>query len=132
MRIAALVLDRARGLEDGASLHLGDLREGDAETAAAQPEHRILLMQLFDARQQRTQLLELGRAGLGVFEVFDLHSRSFRLGRNLCKGGSIVRMTTGSPSIDLNRPAKSARCMGKSFFSAALRSFSLSARIMAR
>ena len=41
-------------------------------------------------------------------------------------------MVTGSDSMDLKRPAKSARCMGSSFLRAARRSFSLSARIMAR
>ena len=37
-----------------------------------------------------------------------------------------------NPSIARNTPIKSARCMGSSFFSAVRRSFSLSARIMAR
>ena len=41
-------------------------------------------------------------------------------------------MVTGSPSISRNRPMKSERCIGSSFFSAARRSFSLFARIMAR
>ena len=66
MRIAALQLDRDRGLDDGARLHLGDLRERDAEAASTQPEHGVLLVQLFNARQQRAQFLELGRARLGV------------------------------------------------------------------
>ena len=65
------------------SLHLGDLGERDAETAAAQPEHRILLVQLFNACQQRTQLLELGRAGLGIFEVLDFDQQVFPLGQEL-------------------------------------------------
>src|ERR1017187_10081863 len=40
--------------------------------------------------------------------------RSSRFGRNSCSGGSSVRMTTGKPSIAMNRPAKSLRCMGRS------------------
>ena len=40
-------------------------------------------MQLFDARQQRTQFLELGRAGLGVFQVRDLDQQIFALGQEL-------------------------------------------------
>ena len=57
--------------------------------------------------------------------------RSSRLGRNSCSGGSSVRMTTGKPSMALNRPAKSLRCMGSSFCSALRRVFSSRARIMA-
>src|SRR5215469_8389970 len=47
--------DRHRRLEDGARLHLGDLRIGDAEPAAAMAEHGIELVQLLDAREQRWQ-----------------------------------------------------------------------------
>ncbi len=83
MRIAALSLDRDRGLDDGARLHLGDLRERDAEAASAQPEHGVLLVQLFHASQQRPQLLELGRAGLGVFKVLDFDQQVFTFGKEL-------------------------------------------------
>jgi hypothetical protein len=83
MRIAALVLDRDGGLDNGANLHLGDLGEGDAETAAAQSEHGVLLVQLFDPRQQRAQFLELGRAGLGVCQVLNLDHQIFALGQEL-------------------------------------------------
>ena len=83
VRIAALVLDVDGGLEDGARLHLGDLGEGDAEAAAAQAEHGVGLVQLLDARQQRAQFLELGRAGLGVFQVRDLDQQIFALGQEL-------------------------------------------------
>ena len=34
------------GFEDGARLHLGDLRIGDAEAAAAMAEHRVEFVQL--------------------------------------------------------------------------------------
>ena len=40
-------------------------------------------------------------------------------------------MTTGKPSMASNRPAKSLRCMGRSFASALRRSFSFSLRIIA-
>jgi hypothetical protein len=36
-------------LEDGAGLHLGNLRVGDRQTAAAMAEHRVELVQLIDA-----------------------------------------------------------------------------------
>src|ERR1035438_10007828 len=57
--------------------------------------------------------------------------RSSRLGRNSCSGGSIVRMTTGRPSMASNRPTKSLRCMGSSLARALRRAFSSRARIMA-
>jgi len=41
--------------------------------------------------------------------------RSSRLGRNSCSGGSRVRITTGNPSIAVNRPAKSLRCHRQQF-----------------
>ncbi len=83
MRIAALQLDRDRGLDDGARLHLGNLRERDAEAASTQPEHGVLLVQLFNARQQRAQFLELGRARLGVYEVLNFDQQIFALGQEL-------------------------------------------------
>src|SRR5579863_5989951 len=83
MRIAALRLDCNRSLNDGASLHLGNLRERDAETAATKAKHRILLVQLFNASQQRAQLLELGRLGLGGLDAGDLDQQVFSLGQEL-------------------------------------------------
>ncbi len=64
-------------------LHLGDLGEGDAQAASAQSEHGVLLVQLLHPRQQRAQFLELGRAGLGVFQVLDLHHQILALGQEL-------------------------------------------------
>ena len=43
---AALLLDFDGGLEDGARLHFGDFGVGDAEAAAAVPEHGVELVQL--------------------------------------------------------------------------------------
>ena len=117
------------GFEDGARLHLGDLGIGDAETAAAMAEHRVELVQLFDALQQLGQLLlQVAHRDAVLRRHFLLRLcsrrsgsrarstiRSSRLGRNSCSGGSSVRITTGKPSIALNRPAKSLRCMGSSF-----------------
>src|ERR1035441_10230373 len=57
--------------------------------------------------------------------------RSSRLGRNSWSGGSSVRMTTGKPFMAVKRPAKSLRCMGRSFNRALRRLFSSRARIMA-
>ncbi len=42
-------LDLCCSFKDCASLHLGDLRIDDAEAAAAEAEHRIEFMELFDA-----------------------------------------------------------------------------------
>ena len=56
----ALLRDLHGRFEDGARLHLGDLGIGDAETAAAMAEHRVELVQLFDALQQ------FGQHGLEV------------------------------------------------------------------
>ncbi len=83
VRIAAVILDVDRGLEDGARLHFGDLGERDAETAAAQAEHGVDFVQLLDAGQQNAQFLQLGRAGLGVFEMLDFDQQLFALGQEL-------------------------------------------------
>ena len=83
VRIAAVVLDVDRGLEDGARLHLGNLGERDAEAASAQAEHGVDLVQFLHAGQQRAQFLELGRARLGVFKVRDFDQQIFALGQEL-------------------------------------------------
>ena len=49
----AFLLDDGRRLEHRARLHLRDLRVADAEPAAAEAEHRVELVQLFDARLNR-------------------------------------------------------------------------------
>ena len=79
----ALLLELERGLDDGARLHLGDLRVGDAETAATVAEHGVLLMQFLDAGEDDAQLLELGRAGLGELQLLDLDEKIFALGQEL-------------------------------------------------
>src|SRR5262249_34288522 len=48
-RLAGPGRDRARGADDRTNLHLVDLRPLQAEPAAARPEHRVRLLQLFDA-----------------------------------------------------------------------------------
>ena len=53
-------------------------------------------------------------------------------GRNSWRGGSSKRTVTGRPSIALKIPKKSSRCIGSSLLRAALRPFSLSARIISR
>ena len=49
LHLDLLLRDIGRGFEDGARLHLGDFRIGDAETAAAMAEHRVEFVQLRDA-----------------------------------------------------------------------------------
>ncbi len=58
-------------------MHLGDLRERDAQAAAAKAEHGVGLVQLLNPRQQRTKLVQLGRLGIGVFEVLNFHQQIF-------------------------------------------------------
>src|SRR5262245_19782443 len=53
------------GLEDRAGLHLGDFRISDAETAASMSEHRVELVQLFDAGEQ------LGQSALEIANALD-------------------------------------------------------------
>ena len=48
MDVDALGLDVAGRLEDGARLHPGDLGVDDAQAAAAQAEHRVVLVQVVD------------------------------------------------------------------------------------
>ena len=48
VHVDALGLDVAGGLEDGARLHAGDLRVDDAQAAAAQAEHGVVLVQVVD------------------------------------------------------------------------------------
>ena len=96
-----------RGLEDRASLHFRDLRIGDAEPAAAMPQHRVRLAQRFldDATQ-------LGPSECPAFARAACSLRR-RAGRNSCSGGSSSRIVTGSPSIASKIPSKSARCIGQ-------------------
>ena len=48
LNVHAFFLELARGLEDGARLHLGYFRIGDAETAAPVAQHGVELMERFD------------------------------------------------------------------------------------
>ncbi len=100
-----LLRELAGGLDDRARLHLGDLGVRDAEPDAAMPEHRIELVELLDAAQQRVLLVELLAASCPCASSVAMSTiRSSRFGRNSCSGGSIVRMVTGVPCIALNTP----------------------------
>ena len=57
--VDVLLSQRDRRFQNGAHLHLDDLRIEHAEPNAAQPEHRILLAHAFDGAQQRLFGLEL-------------------------------------------------------------------------
>ncbi len=62
--LAALLEDLAGGLEDGAHLHFGDFRVGDAEAHAAVAEHRVVFAQAFRALGElRLVHAELGAQG---------------------------------------------------------------------
>ena len=69
LHLHAFFRDLDGRFEDGARLHFGDLGIGDAETAAAQAEHRVDFVQLLNAIEQSVKLLQLGRAGLGDLRV---------------------------------------------------------------
>src|ERR1700731_3858769 len=64
-RLARALCRFDRRLEDGARLHLGDLRIGDREPTAAEAEHRVELVQVAGAVGE---LLRVGpsRASFGV------------------------------------------------------------------
>ena len=50
--IDALLLQPHRRLDDGARLHLDDLGKQEAEAATAEPEHRVLLVEVPDCGQE--------------------------------------------------------------------------------
>ena len=64
-RLAGALAGLDRGLEDGARLHLGDLRIGDREAAAAEAEHRVELVQLARAVGELLRIGAHGRRDLG-------------------------------------------------------------------
>ena len=102
--MAARRLDRDQRVEDGPGLDLHEVRDHQAEAAAAQPEHRVLLVQALDRREQdacppRSRRRRSARV--------TLTSCSSRFGRNSWSGGSMSRMTTGRPSIARKMPSKS-------------------------
>ena len=75
--------------ENGARLHLGNLRIGDAETAAAVSEHGVELVQLLDAGEQRRQkLLQIADHLRSVVFVLP-HQRLLLLRVNDCQRSDI-------------------------------------------
>ncbi len=58
-----------RGLEDGARLHLGDLRIGDGEPTAAEAEHRVELVQFAGAVGEQFRIGAHRRCDLGDFRL---------------------------------------------------------------
>ena len=73
----------AGGLDDGARLHLGDLRIGDAEADATVAEHRVELVQLFDPPQQGELGSSSGPVLLCDFELGDVHHQLLALRQEL-------------------------------------------------
>ena len=74
------------------------------EAAAAQAQHRVLLVHRLDRREQLAWSSGVRRRRR---RRVTLTSCSSRFGRNSCSGGSIRRMTTGRPSIARKMPSKS-------------------------
>ena len=89
LHLDLLLRDFGRGFEDGAGLHLGDLRIGDAEAAAAMAEHRIELVQLRDA------LLRSSPTLMPSLLARDPAAAPWSCGRNSCSGGSRKRIVAG-------------------------------------
>src|ERR1035437_2845398 len=95
----ALLEDLYDRFEDGARLHFGDLGIGDAETAAAVPQHGVELVEFFDALEQvgddGLEILDLGAEllvfggqlalllDIGVGQDGDVHHEVFALGEEL-------------------------------------------------
>ncbi len=96
-----------RAFKDRTSLHLDNLREDDAQAAAAQAHHRVDLVHALNLMQQ----LFLGgiRPVPSALSVATSAIKLSMLGRNSCSGGSIRRMVAGRPPSALKMPSKSAR-----------------------
>ena len=73
----AVLGDRDRSLKNSAGLHLGDLRIGNSQAAAAMSEHGIEFVQLLHPAKQRFESLQLWRFRLGGFEHRDLNHQVF-------------------------------------------------------
>ena len=110
-RVAAGLLAGDRGLEDRPGLHREQAGDHDAEPDAAQPEHRVLLVQPLDRGEQLALPLLRGARGRRPSAIAT--ESSVRSGRNSCSGGSISRIVTGSPSIASRISSKSSRCSGQ-------------------
>ena len=79
----SLLLYRNRRFEDGAGLHLGNFRVGDAQSAASMSEHGVELVQLFDPAKQSSQLFQFRRFRLRSLEHCDLDHQFFTLRQEL-------------------------------------------------
>lgn len=116
----AVLLHDDRSFKDGTHLHHVNFGMHQAQTTATQTHHRIGLVQLFDASDERlgvgnlvvclsaaTTSTTTGHAGerrLLAFELAQLSLRSSILGRNSYGGGSSSRIVTGRPCMAVKRP----------------------------
>ena len=83
IHVDALLLDIDGGLQNGARLHLGDLRIGDSQAAAAMAEHGVDFVQLFHACSSVRSSFSFGDLGLGDLELGDFDHQVFALGQEL-------------------------------------------------
>ncbi len=114
-----------RRLEDGAGLHLDDLR--DSSPAVATPRWPSIGLNSLSAATRR-----LRRVTLTPMAAATSPMAASPCGRNSCSGGSSRRMVTGRPAMISNSSTKSWRCVGRSLASAARRPSWSSARIISR
>ena len=112
-------------LMTAAGLHLGDLRIGDGQTAAAVTHHGVELVQGGDDG------LDLGVTVMPI-SLARARCPPPRWATNSCSGGSRKRMVTGSPPWPRRCPRKSPCCMGCSLARAFSRCSTVSEQIISR
>ena len=89
LRVAARRLDGDQRVEDRPGLDLHEVRDHQPQAAAAQPEHRVLLVQALDRGQQLAVLLgrAAGRLGPGDLDQLVLEVRQELVERRVDAAG---------------------------------------------
>ena len=126
-RIDPALAQVAGRLDDRAHLHARYLGKEDRQADAAQPEHRVRLVQVEHAREHAVELVQLGR-------LLVRRAQDRRLGDELLEIGQELvqrRITTGLPAITLRIPRKYPRWIGSRRASCFSRSGVVPAMIMA-
>ena len=98
LRVLARFISCGGGLGDGPDLQREQARDDQPEPDAAQPQHRVLLVQPVDGLQAAAGR---SRASPAASASATRTDSSVMSGRNSCSGGSSSRTVTGRPSIAL-------------------------------